>query len=410
MNDTIDISSRFIEALNELINRGILKDKKSFAASIGCSAAMITEVSKGRSNVGVSQLQNTVRNYGVSATWLLTGTGEMFVSDEPSQYNNGSQETNKEQINSRVLTAVGVVLDTHKELKKSDFAKMLDIKPSTFSEILKGRMNASSELMALLVSNYGISPTWLLTGTGEMFVSDEQSQYNNGRQETNKEKINCRVLTAVGIVLETHKELKKSDFAKMLNIKPSTFSEILKGRMNASSELMALLVSNYGISSTWLLTGTGEMFVSDEPAQYNTKTSIKCMILERIKQYIDFKGISIAAFERSIGMANASFGKSLKNQGAIGTDKLEKILMVYPDISPMWLLKGKGEMLLKNGDIPTTHETAPIYLLDMLSQKDNTIREQAEEIGILKQRIQELTQRLGKSAGAASTETTTNER
>ena len=36
------------------------------------------------------------------------------------------------------------------------------------------------------------------------------------------------------------------------------------------------------------------------------------MILERIKEYIDSKGISIAAFEKSIGMGNASFGKSLK--------------------------------------------------------------------------------------------------
>ena len=139
-----------------------------------------------------------------------------------------------------------------------------------------------------------------------------------------------------------------------------------------------------------------------------SKISYEGMILERIKQYIDFKGISIAAFERSIGMANASFGKSLKNQGAIGTDKLENILTVYPDISPMWLLKGIGEMLLQNGDIPTTHETAPTYLLDMLSQKDNTIREQAEEIGKLKQRIQELTQRLEKTAGDANVAHTAN--
>lgn len=30
------------------------------------------------------------------------------------------------------------------------------------------------------------------------------------------------------------------------------------------------------------------------------------MILERIKQYIDYKSISVAAFEKSIGMSNAS--------------------------------------------------------------------------------------------------------
>ena len=53
---------------------------------------------------------------------------------------------NKEQINSRVLAAVGVVLDTHKELTKTAIAKLLGIKPSTFTEILKGRMKASSDL------------------------------------------------------------------------------------------------------------------------------------------------------------------------------------------------------------------------------------------------------------------------
>lgn len=69
------------------------------------------------------------------------------------------------------------------------------------------------------------------------------------------------------------------------------------------------------------------------------------MILDRLKEYIDYKGISISAFEKSIGMSNASFGKSLKSKGAIGTDKLENILKTYPDISPLWLVSGIGDML-----------------------------------------------------------------
>lgn len=69
------------------------------------------------------------------------------------------------------------------------------------------------------------------------------------------------------------------------------------------------------------------------------------MILERLKQYIDAKGITIAAFEREAGMSNAAFGKALKNNGAIGTDKLENVLSAYPDINPVWLLTGNGDML-----------------------------------------------------------------
>ena len=87
------------------------------------------------------------------------------------------------------------------------------------------------------------------------------------------------------------------------------------------------------------------------------------MILERIKQYIDYKSISIAAFEKSIGMSNASFGKCLKRGGAIGTDKLENILSVYSDISPNWLLTGKGEMLRDTTELTKTKDGTGIPLI-----------------------------------------------
>lgn len=78
-------------------------------------------------------------------------------------------------------------------------------------------------------------------------------------------------------------------------------------------------------------------------------------MLNRLKKYIDYKGISISAFEKSIGMSNASFGKSLKNGGSIGGDKLEKILSVYPDINAEWLLTGAGEMLKSTTKMNISH-------------------------------------------------------
>lgn len=113
------------------------------------------------------------------------------------------------------------------------------------------------------------------------------------------------------------------------------------------------------------------------------------MILDRIKQYIDLKGISVSAFERSIGMSNASFGKSLKNGGAIGSDKLENILRVYPDISPIWLMTGEGEMLV-NSENAVCHEQSQEqndgYVMHLMEK----IALQAEEIGRLKERNAQL--------------------
>ncbi|SHF94218.1 S24 family peptidase [Flavobacterium johnsoniae] len=68
--------------------------------------------------------------------------------------------------------------------------------------------------------------------------------------------------------------------------------------------------------------------------------------LKRIKQYLDYKGIRIRAFERVVGMSNGSFASQLKNNKTIGVDKLENILHQYPDINSEWLLKGNGDMLL----------------------------------------------------------------
>lgn len=149
------------------------------------------------------------------------------------------------------------------------------------------------------------------------------------------------------------------------------------------------------------------------------------MILERLKEYIDYRGISVAAFERSIGMANASFGKSLKNKGAIGTDKLEKILSTYPEISPAWLMTGEGDMLKTkrtseppqaqeptnsehkdNKNQPLAQEIPPLILdrlLNTIAEKDAIIREQAEELGRLREQIEQFKKGRGHSASDANT-------
>lgn len=67
--------------------------------------------------------------------------------------------------------------------------------------------------------------------------------------------------------------------------------------------------------------------------------------LFRIKQYIDYKGLSLRAFEASIGISNGAFTSQLKPGKTIGVDRLENILRIYEDLNPDWALTGKGTML-----------------------------------------------------------------
>ena len=107
------------------------------------------------------------------------------------------------------------------------------------------------------------------------------------------------------------------------------------------------------------------------------------MLLERIKQFIDYKGIAISAFEKSIGMSNASFGKSLKTGGTIGGDKLENILITYSELNPVWLMTGKGEMLKKPENSMAEEPQMIAFLRELLAEKE-------AKIDSLQDRINEL--------------------
>ena len=82
--------------------------------------------------------------------------------------------------------------------------------------------------------------------------------------------------------------------------------------------------------------------------------------LHRIKQYIDYKQISIAQFERTAGMSNGSFASQLRNNKAIGTDKIENILRAYPELNPTWVFLGEGNMIFSNVEnLPNTQNSVP---------------------------------------------------
>ena len=71
--------------------------------------------------------------------------------------------------------------------------------------------------------------------------------------------------------------------------------------------------------------------------------------IERFKAYLDAKGIKNAQAEAACGLSNGLIGNALKASSSIGSDKLEKILSAYPDLSAEWLLRGTGSMMVGEG-------------------------------------------------------------
>lgn len=65
-------------------------------------------------------------------------------------------------------------------------------------------------------------------------------------------------------------------------------------------------------------------------------------VKQRLMQYLAFKDIPNAKFEKVCGLCN---GYVSGIRRSIGPDKLKSITANYPDLNRDWLLYGEGEML-----------------------------------------------------------------
>lgn len=70
-------------------------------------------------------------------------------------------------------------------------------------------------------------------------------------------------------------------------------------------------------------------------------------VIDRLSKYLKLKGIPPHAFEQKCGLANGYIGKQLKAKGSVGSDILEKVGEVYPDLNLVWLITGRGKILVK---------------------------------------------------------------
>ncbi|MCG8914166.1 hypothetical protein G1L21_14020, partial [Tenacibaculum finnmarkense] len=68
------------------------------------------------------------------------------------------------------------------------------------------------------------------------------------------------------------------------------------------------------------------------------------LIKDRVLQYIDSKGIKREGFFSKTKISYSNFrGKSKKS--GLNSDTIVEISSLYPDVNPLWLLTGEGEML-----------------------------------------------------------------
>lgn len=93
--------------------------------------------------------------------------------------------------------------------------------------------------------------------------------------------------------------------------------------------------------------------------------------IKRLRQFVDFKGISKYKFYQLTGIANGY----LDREGNIGTDKCEQILSVFPELNLAWLVTGEGEMTIDST------KTTTIATGDIIGNGNNVVAGNNNNIG-----------------------------
>ena len=71
-------------------------------------------------------------------------------------------------------------------------------------------------------------------------------------------------------------------------------------------------------------------------------------MVDRLKQMIEYYGLNTSQFEKKIFSSNGSIRTVLNRGSGLNVSTVTRILENCPEISPDWLLLGKGEMLRQN--------------------------------------------------------------
>lgn len=90
------------------------------------------------------------------------------------------------------------------------------------------------------------------------------------------------------------------------------------------------------------------------------------------------------ALEEKLGVSNGYITKAFSKKSAMGSDLLERIMKLFPQLNIVWLLTGDGDMILTEGnDMAVTKD----YRDSIIIKLQNELREAYMEIGELRMKL-----------------------
>jgi transcriptional regulator with XRE-family HTH domain len=104
-------------------------------------------------------------------------------------------------------------------------------------------------------------------------------------------------------------------------------------------------------------------------------------MISRIKELIDYSGLSARAFAIKCGLKDNTFSNQLNGVREVSLNTITSILLTFENISAEWLLRGKGEMLL-TPEAQKAEEPVPTPQ-EIIGSQQRTIESLAKALDLL---------------------------
>jgi predicted DNA-binding helix-hairpin-helix protein len=116
------------------------------------------------------------------------------------------------------------------------------------------------------------------------------------------------------------------------------------------------------------------------------KSDITSKILDRLEEFLSQKGDTLTSLIKELKVSRGYFSTARRLSTEIGSDKLIKILRLYPDMSADWLLTGSGFML---------KEARSLTNLAVLLEQDKKMQAAQGELCKIQEHLDSLQKQIG---------------
>ncbi|PKP26626.1 MAG: XRE family transcriptional regulator [Bacteroidetes bacterium HGW-Bacteroidetes-2] len=101
---------------------------------------------------------------------------------------------------------------------------------------------------------------------------------------------------------------------------------------------------------------------------------------ERFKQYLIYSNLGVNKAAEKLGFSGSQVS-NINNGKVFGSDKLFKILNVFSDINPTWLLTGEGDMLRETTkESVSTIDEKDRYIIDLQKRHIEKLEEEIQHL------------------------------